>query len=147
MSTLGLSMIVRDAAEWLPDCLASARPVASEIVIADTGSADGTISVAQSLGARVVSIRWQNDFAAARNLALGEMKADWVLSLDADELLDVSALLQIPALLRKTSADGFQVTIRNYVLSLEDRVWDRPAVPNTSSLPAAAKYPACVILV
>src|SRR5262249_9020300 len=76
--------------------------------------------------------------------ALGEMKSDWVLSLDADELLDASALLQIPTLIKKTSAAGFQVTIRNYVLGLEDRIWDRPAVPNKSSLSRAAKYPAYV---
>ena len=39
---------------------------------------------------------------------------------------------------------GYQVSIRNYVLSLEDRVWDRPAQPNDFRLPAAQGYPAYV---
>ena len=39
---------------------------------------------------------------------------------------------------------GYQVSIRNYVLSLEDRIWDRPAQPNDFRLPAAQAYPAYV---
>jgi len=144
VTTLGLSMIVRDAAEWLPSCLGSVRPVVSEMVVADTGSTDATISLARSLGARVVSIPWNNDFAEARNRCLKEMTSDWILSLDADELLDPGAVSVLAQLLAKTRTDGFQVTIRNYVLSLQDRIWDRPAIPNSSSIPLAAKYPAYV---
>src|SRR5438876_6887747 len=144
MTSCGLSMIVRDAAEWLPACLAGAQPIASEIVAADTGSTDATISIAESFGARVFSIPCNNDFAEARNLVLAEMKSDWILSLDADELLDWSGLAQFLPLLASTQAAGFHVTIRNYVLSLDDRVWDRPAIPNNSTLPLAAKYPAYV---
>jgi tetratricopeptide (TPR) repeat protein len=144
MTSVGLSMIVKDAAKWLPACIESAKPVASEIVVADTGSTDNTIEVAQSLGARVVAIPWNNDFAEARNRALQEMPTDWVLSLDADEILDQAVIAKIPALLEKTRAAGFQVRIRNYVLSLNDRIWDRAAVSNDSLLPATRKYPAYV---
>ena len=144
MTTVGLSMITRDAAEWLPACVGSAKPVVSEIFVADTGSSDATISIAQSLGARVIQIPWKNDFAEARNLCLKEMSADWILSLDADEMLDPAAVSQIKSLLATARAGGFQVTIRNYVLSLQDRIWDRAAIPNVSSIPAAAKYPAYV---
>ena len=144
MSSLALSMIVRDAAETLEACLASVRGVVNEMVLADTGSADGTIALAQRLGARVVSIPWTNDFAEARNRAMAEVRSDWVLLLDADEILDPERAPTIPGLLNDSSAGGYQVSIRNYVLSLEDRVWDRPAVPNDSSLAAARPYPAYV---
>lgn len=144
MTTVGLSMIVRDAGEWLRSCVESAGPVVSEIIVADTGSKDKTVEIARSLGARVIAIPWRNDFAEARNLALSQMTTDWVLSLDADEILDKTAIAAIPNLLEKTYAAGFQVRIRNYVLSLNDRIWDRPALPNDSSLPAAKKYPAYV---
>jgi len=137
-------MIVKDAAKWLRACIESAKAIASEIVVADTGSTDNTIEVAQSLGARVIAIPWSNDFAEARNRALQEMTTDWVLSLDADEMLDEAAIAKIPDLLEKTHAAGFQVRIRNYVLSLSDRIWDRAAIPNDSSLPAAREYPAYV---
>src|SRR5262249_366871 len=61
-----------------------------------------------------------------------------------DEQLDSAAVRQIPALLKKPGVAGYQVTIRNYVLSLRDRVWDRPAKPNDSGLAAARPYPAYV---
>ena len=141
---LTLSMIVRDAAGLLPACLESVRGIADAIEIADTGSTDDTIAVAGKLGAHVVSIAWNNDFAKARNLALDQVQSDWVLSLDADEQLDSAAASQIPPLLKKVNVAGYQVTIRNYVLSFNDRLWDRPARPNQSRLPAAQPYPAYV---
>jgi len=141
---LTLSMIVRDAAETLEACLASVRGVVNEMVLADTGSVDSTIALAQRLGARVISIPWTNHFAEARNRALAAVRSDWVLFLDADEILDPELSQTIPALLKDSSVGGYQVTIRNYVLSLQDRVWDRSAVPNDSSLAAARPYPAYV---
>jgi len=144
VATVALSMIVRDAVELLPACLASVRGIVDELVIADTGSQDATIAVAQSFGARVIPIPWQDDFAAARNLALQEVRCDWVLSLDADEQLDAKAKAQIPRLLRSRDVAGYQVTIRNYMQSLKDRVWDRPAQRNDSAIPAARQYPAYV---
>ena len=144
MSRLALSMIVRNAAELLPACLESVRGVVDEMVIADTGSTDETIEAATKFGARVISIPWTDDFAEARNRALSEAKSDWVLVLDADEQLDVAAAQEIPSLLANHLADAYQVTIRNYVQSFEDRIWDRAAKSNDSRLPAACAYPAYV---
>jgi glycosyltransferase involved in cell wall biosynthesis len=144
MPTLALSMIVRDAERDLAACLESARGAVDEIVIADTGSTDKTIELARSLGARVFSIPWENDFARARNLSLAEVTADWVLSMDADERLDPAAPRRLPSLLANRKAAAYQVPIRNYVLSLNERIWDRPAKPNDSPIPEAKQYPAYV---
>ena len=144
MSQIALSMIVRNAAALLPACLASVSGIANEMVIADTGSSDETAAVAKKLGARVLSIAWTDDFAAARNRALAEVKSEWALVLDADERLDDTAAKRVAQLLADTRADAFQVPIRNYVLSLEDRIWDRAARPNDSGLEAARSYPAYI---
>jgi len=144
MPRIALSMIVRNAAATLGACLDSVRGVVDEIVIADTGSTDTTAEIARESGARVIEIPWNNDFSEARNLALAEVHADWVLVLDADEVLDSSALDAIPRLIAATDIAGYQVSIRNYFLSLEDRIWDQPAKPNDSPLPAAKAYPAYV---
>ncbi|MGH9743525.1 MAG: glycosyltransferase, partial [Candidatus Acidiferrum sp.] len=137
MTTLALSMIVRDAAALLPGCLQSARGVVDEIFVADTGSTDNTMDVATRLGAQVVSIPWTNHFADARNRALAEVRSDWVLSLDADEQLGLRTTEQIRPLLEERDVSGYLVTIRNYVLSLKERVWDCAAKPNDSLLQAA----------
>jgi glycosyltransferase involved in cell wall biosynthesis len=141
---IALSMIVRNAAETLRACIESVRGVVDEIVIADTGSTDNTPAIARDCGARVIEFPWGNDFAAARNRSLAEVKADWALILDADEILDPAAVRAIPSLLAGTNAAGYQVPIRNYVLSLDDRIWDRPAKPNDFLLPAAHMFPAYV---
>src|ERR1700743_457747 len=98
MTTVALSMIVRDASAYLAACVKSVRGVVDEMVIADTGSTDDTVAIGLNLGARVIPVRWTDDFAAARNRALAVVRSDWVLSLDADEQLDASASAAIRAL-------------------------------------------------
>jgi tetratricopeptide (TPR) repeat protein len=144
MTTLALSMIVRDAAVTLAACLESVRGVVDEIVIADTGSADQTIEIALGFGARVIPVAWADDFAAARNKSLAAVRSNWVLVLDADEQLDPSADRHIRPLLADESMAAYQVTIRNYVLSLEDRIWDRAAKPNDAEFAFARDFPAYV---
>jgi tetratricopeptide (TPR) repeat protein len=144
MTALTVSMIVRDAQAFLPGCLESVQPLKPEIVIADTGSTDRTVDIAREFGARVMQIPWHNDFAEARNRPLAEAQGDWVLSIDADEQLDSTTGANIAALLENKSVSGFQVTIRNYVNSLNERIWDEPPKPNDSLLPSAAVYPAFI---
>jgi tetratricopeptide (TPR) repeat protein len=80
-------MIVKDEAELLPHCLASVQGVVDEIVVLDTGSTDQTVAIAKAHGARVYESEWLNDFAIARNQALQYVQGEWVLVLDADEVL------------------------------------------------------------
>ncbi|MEZ0370665.1 MAG: glycosyltransferase family 2 protein [Candidatus Sericytochromatia bacterium] len=85
--TLSVCMIVRDEADCLDRCLASVSPVASEIVVVDTGSLDATTAIAAAHGARVLDYTWHQDFAAARNFSLEQARGDWILVIDADEWL------------------------------------------------------------
>lgn len=85
--SVSLCMIVRDEEATLADCLESARSVVDEMVVLDTGSRDRTVEIAQAARAKVYSFEWKDDFAAARNAALQHVQTDWVLVLDADEVL------------------------------------------------------------
>lgn len=89
---ISLCMIVRDEADLLPACLASVRGVVGEIIVVDTGSQDDTVNMAQKVGATVASFPWQDDFAAARNYSLDLAQREWILVLDADEVLLPSAV-------------------------------------------------------
>jgi tetratricopeptide (TPR) repeat protein len=84
---LSLAMIVKNEALNLPRCLASVQGVVDEMVILDTGSTDETIDIAQNAGAIVHAATWENNFATARNRVLEYVTGDWVLVLDADEVL------------------------------------------------------------
>jgi tetratricopeptide (TPR) repeat protein len=96
---LSLSMIVRDEAAQIEDCLRSVQGFADELVVVDTGSSDDTVARAQALGARVEQIPWPGDFAPARNQALQWVSGDWVLVLDADERLRPEAWAPLRALM------------------------------------------------
>ena len=96
---LSLSMIVRDEAAQIEDCLRSVQGFADELVVVDTGSSDDTVARARALGARVEEIPWPGDFAPARNQALQWVSGDWVLVLDADERLRPEAWAPLRALM------------------------------------------------
>ena len=67
--------------------LKSSAEFVDEIVVVDTGSADSTVSVAESFGAEIFYQAWADDFSAPRNLALSRATGDWIIFLDADEFL------------------------------------------------------------
>jgi len=96
---LSLSMIVRDEAERLDDCLASVAGFVDELVVVDTGSQDASMEIARRHGATVHQIAWPGDFAPARNQALDRVNGDWVLVLDADEQLLPEARAPLRALM------------------------------------------------
>jgi glycosyltransferase involved in cell wall biosynthesis len=84
---LSLCLIVKNEKENLPACLESAKDLAGEIIVVDTGSTDGTQDIARSFGAVVVQTDWQGDFSRARNLSLDRAAGRWILWLDADDRL------------------------------------------------------------
>lgn len=94
--TISLCMIVKDEAASLGRALASVAGIVDEMIVVDTGSTDDTVAIAQAQGAQVQVCPWTNDFAAARNASLRYATGDWVLVLDADEVLlpEVATLLR-----------------------------------------------------
>lgn len=87
MATLSLCMIVRDEEEVLGRCLESVKALADEIIIVDTGSEDRTKEIAARYTDRVYDFRWTGDFSAARNYAFSKGTKDYLMWLDADDVL------------------------------------------------------------
>jgi len=125
VTTLGIIMIVKNEERWLPDCLKSVQPIADEIVIADTGSTDRSKEIAREFGARVFDIPWHDDFAEARNRGMSFAESDWLLHLDADEVLDPSGRDLIRSLVDYdgAGADAIEVTLANYCNEIRSHRW------------------------
>ncbi|MGP0051604.1 MAG: glycosyltransferase, partial [Solirubrobacteraceae bacterium] len=85
--TLSLCMIVRDEEDVLGRCLTAVAPAVDEIVVVDTGSRDATIQIARSFGARVIEHEWTDSFSEPRNISFEAATGDWLISLDADQVL------------------------------------------------------------
>src|SRR5580698_9593804 len=125
-----LSMIVKDGAASLKRCLESVAPLVDRIVLGDTGSTDDTIAIARSFGAEILSIPWQNDFARARNSVLEQSRCDWILVLDADEMLDATAIPLLPQAIARPDIFAYDLWRWNYVLTTSSRSGDEGALAN-----------------
>lgn len=118
---LSIGMIVKNEEKVLGRCLESLVPlmkaIPSELIIADTGSTDGTVEIAKRYTENVFHFEWINDFAAARNSTLKKAKGQWYLFLDADEYLDkdigeIVHFFNIPELRNKYKT--LEIMVRNY---------------------------------
>src|SRR5262245_23632646 len=86
-ATISAALIVRNEAHTLARCLDSVRDAVDEIVVVDTGSADGTRDVARRFTERVYEFRWRCDFAAARAFSFAQATCEWVFWVDADDVV------------------------------------------------------------
>jgi glycosyltransferase involved in cell wall biosynthesis len=92
-------LIVKNEEVLLSRCLSSLKGL-DEIIICDTGSTDKTVEIAKQYTDKVYTdFTWCDDYAKARNHAKSKATGDWIISVDADEILnDVSAVKEAVAL-------------------------------------------------
>ncbi len=103
-------LIVKNEEAMLAECLVSVKD-ADEIVVVDTGSIDRTREIAGCYTDKVYDFAWVDDFAAARNFAASKATGDWILSIDADELLEPGGMEKIrEAILTVRHAIGIRMT-------------------------------------
>ncbi len=117
---LSLCMIVRDEQEMLPRCLAAVAGAVDEIVVVDTGSRDATVEIARSFGARVLFHEWSGCFAQARNVSFDAAEGDWLLYLDADEVLVEEDAPLLRSLTGRTWREAFYLSETSYTGDLRD---------------------------
>jgi pentatricopeptide repeat protein len=116
-------MIAKNEAERLPECLSSAGPIIDEIVVVDTGSTDNTVEVAQRFDAKTFSYEWCDDFSAARNESLRHATGDWVIVLDADEIIAPEDLPRIREFVDGDEFDAVQFVLANYTDECQSMWW------------------------
>ncbi len=92
---ISVALIVKNEKDHIETVLRSVEG-ADEIVVCDTGSEDNTVELAKKFTDKVFTdFVWCDDFATARNHALSKCTGDWVLSIDADEVLEKGGIDRI----------------------------------------------------
>lgn len=122
--TKQLSVIVLTLNEerHIKACLESVRDFGDELLVLDSGSLDGTVSIARELGARI-EIRPFDNYAKQRNAAIAMAKAEWIFFLDADERATRygKSEIEFRILTAETPIAGFWVPRRNIIFGKEIR--------------------------
>ncbi|WP_411170330.1 glycosyltransferase [Clostridium sp. MB05] len=89
---LSIAMMVKNEEKNLEETLKSIKAINEklnvEIIIVDTGSTDNTVEIAKRYTNNVFFHQWMDDFAQMRNISLSYCTGDWVLVLDADEVIE-----------------------------------------------------------
>jgi glycosyltransferase involved in cell wall biosynthesis len=108
---------VRNEAHNLPRCLESVRG-AGEVYVIDSGSTDRTAEIARSFGATVVQFHYRGGWPKKRQWAMDTLPLsyDWILLLDADEVLTAESTDEIRHAIQDPNYDGYYFSLRMYFL-------------------------------
>lgn len=86
MKKISATIITLNEEDKIRQCLESLQDVADEIVVVDSLSTDNTKSICEEFGVRFVEQKWLG-YSEQKNLANNIASHDWILSIDADEVL------------------------------------------------------------
>ena len=117
---LSIGIIFKNEIRCLERCLKSLEPLREEfpceLVMADTGSDDGSREVAEKYADILFDFPWVDDFSAARNAVMDRCSGEWYLTLDADEWLgEDNRLLERFLRDNKRPELAAALTVRNYI--------------------------------
>ncbi|ASW43116.1 MAG: glycosyltransferase [Epulopiscium sp.] len=110
---ISICMIVKNESKVLEKSLESIKDYNFEIIIVDTGSSDNTKEIARKYTDKVYDFKWCNDFSQARNFSISKAANDFVLVLDADEVIIDIDLKEIEKLINKNSEKVGRIIIKN----------------------------------
>lgn len=148
-------MIVKNEEQFIETCINSVKDVVDEIILVDTGSTDKTIEIASAIASssitsssiasssiasspfvssnqnlKIFNYEWADDFSAARNFSLSKVTSDWILVLDADEIIAEEDLKKIKYMIQTTALSGFQLLQRTYTNDSEQTLWQKTSPDN-----------------
>lgn len=116
---LTIGIIFKNEIRCLERCLKALKPlreaVPSELIMADTGSTDGSRKVAEYYADILFDFQWKDDFSAARNAVMDKASGQWYMTIDADEYLnsDISELVNFLLTSKNRTENLCAVKIRN----------------------------------
>jgi glycosyltransferase involved in cell wall biosynthesis len=118
MSKLSVALAAYNEEENLAKTLESVREIADEIVVYDGGSTDKTVEIAKSFGAKVISGKNYPVFHINKQKAIDACTNDWILQLDADEIVPPELASEIRSIVNGKSSivNGYWIPRKNYFL-------------------------------
>ena len=119
MVSVSLCMIVKNEQTVLERCLKSIYKFADEIIIVDTGSVDKTKDISKKY-AQVYDFQWCDDFSKARNFAFSKAKSDYIMWLDADDIVPYKSLVKLIEWKQGQVSDHIDVVMMPYHINIDE---------------------------
>lgn len=116
--TFSLCMIVKNEEKTIGRCLDSVREIFDEIIVVDTGSVDGTKKIVSEYTDKIYDFIWCDDFAMARNFSFSKATGDYIMWLDADDIILPDDRVQLLKLKEEITAET-DVIMMKYVINTE----------------------------
>ena len=110
----------------LPSCLSKLKRF-SEVIVVDSMSTDNTPKIVADFGYQMVDFKWNGKFPKKRNWALRNIpiKNDWVLFLDADEILSDNFIYEISQIIIDTNHNSFWLNYSNFFMGKQLKYGDK----------------------
>jgi len=106
MRKLSLVIVAKNEERTIGRVLAATKDLCAEVILVDSGSTDKTVEIARQMGAQCSFQKWLG-YAAQKNYALSLATSEWILSLDADEILTPELAKEISDTLNSASVESF----------------------------------------
>ncbi len=124
---LSVGIITFNEENRIGKTLDAVKSIADEIIIVDSESSDRTVQIAESKGAKIFIEKWKG-YGAQKNSVLEKCKGEWVLLIDADEVISVQLKEKIKKIINseKTSNNVYKIKLRNIAFGREIKFggWD-----------------------
>ena len=108
-------IITRNEGHIIGKTLQSLRGVVNDIVIIDSGSRDHTLEICRNFNANIIETGW-GGYGPNKNKGIDAAKNDWILNLDADEVLDDTLRQSLMALKAENPLEVFEMQFTNFFL-------------------------------
>jgi glycosyltransferase involved in cell wall biosynthesis len=113
--SISVTLVTKNESDNILNCLRSVT-FADEIIVVDDKSIDDSAEKARDFGAMVLVRDSGGSFHENKNIAIQKAKGEWILSLDADEIVTPELAKSIKSVISHPSPDGYLISRHNYFL-------------------------------
>src|SRR3989338_9505348 len=111
---ISVVVIAKNEERNIAECLGSVYGWADEVIVVDDESSDKTVEMAKKFANRVVQRKMENE-GIHRNWAYAQAKNEWVLNLDADEIVSDELREELIRALAQPEFQAFDIPLRNFI--------------------------------
>ncbi len=114
MQQLSVVIICKNEASYIQPTIEAALQLTQNIIVVDTGSTDDTIAILKKLNVTIIESNWLG-FGPTKNIGINAATKNWIISIDADEIMDKELINAIKKLDLDDEKNTYKFNFLNYL--------------------------------